>query len=243
MSFVLEKSDRKLAVLVDPDRYTCGSALHTQLRSATPDLLLLGGSTLLQDNLETCIADLRSQYSGPIYLFPGSQFQLSPKADGILLISLLSGRNSDLIIGKHVEAAPLIKQYGLNTLGCAYLLVDGGRLSSVQYISQTLPIPRDKPEIALATALAAEQLGFATIYLEAGSGAKLGVPLDMVRKISAAVSIPIIVGGGIRSLEMMEKYFHSGANMLVIGTAIEEDPSALTEMLITARASAKMSLR
>lgn len=186
----------------------------------------------MQAHLSRVITDLRGVYDGEIWLFPGSGYQLASEADGVLLLSMISSRNPDLLIGRQVDAAPLIRDMSLPTLSTGYMLVDGGRPTSVSYMSQTLPIPSDKPGIAVATALAGEMLGLQSIYLEAGSGAHHPVPVDMIERCRANVSVPIITGGGLRTVEEIIARYDAGANVCVVGSLIEDNPQALVDLVI-----------
>ncbi|MEM9837149.1 MAG: geranylgeranylglyceryl/heptaprenylglyceryl phosphate synthase, partial [Bacteroidota bacterium] len=173
---------------------------------------------------------LKSTTSRPVLLFPGSIYQLSPKADGLLLLSLLSGRNPDLLIGQHVLVAGRIKQMGLKTTATGYLLIDGGAPTSVSYMSNTTPIPRDKPSIAACTALAGEQLGMQLIYLDAGSGAKFPISAELITAVRREVDLPVVVGGGIRTVEGAHQALGAGADLIVVGNALEKDPEWLPEL-------------
>lgn len=170
---------------------------------------------------------LKSHCQVPVIIFPGSPSQVYEGADGLLLLSLISGRNADLLIGRHVEAAPMLKQSGLEIIPTGYILIDGGRSTSVSYISNTTPVPSDKPDIAAATALAGELLGLKAVYLEAGSGAKNPVSTDTIRRVCSTIDIPVIVGGGLRDKQQVEDAFQAGANLVVIGTAVEKDPALI----------------
>ena len=163
-------------------------------------------------------------------LFPGSPAQLSKHADAVLLLSLISGRNPELLIGHHVTAAPTLKAMGIETIPTGYMLVDGGKPTTVSYVSQTLPIPRDKPGIAACTALAGEMLGLRTIYMDTGSGAEFTVSPEMIAAVRNSVDLPIIIGGGIRDAKTARALCTAGADVLVIGTAFEEDPERIFEM-------------
>ena len=166
----------------------------------------------------------------PVYLFPGNSIQLSKEADGILFLSLLSGRNAEFLIGQQVVAAPFLKQSGLDVLSTAYLMIDGGKLTTAHYMSNTLPIPNNKPEIAVNTAIAAEFMGFKCIYLDSGSGADKPVSVDVISAIKANVSLPIIVGGGINSIDKAKQVKLAGADMIVIGTAFENNKLSIKEI-------------
>ncbi len=220
----IDFSTNNLAWLIDPDKISF-SNLESTCKKAEKigfNTILIGGSLVFYD-IDQLIRTLKKYISIPIYLFPGSVFQLSKKADGILFTSLLSGRNPEYLIGQQVIAAPLLKQTTLDVVSTAYILIENGRTTSVEYISNTKPIPADKTDIVLATCFAAEYLGFRCIYLEAGSGALNPVPLELVKTIAAKVSIPIIVGGGIKQYQQVEAYFKAGANTVVVGTALETD--------------------
>ena len=229
---LISSSATDLAVLVDPDKAEqfhleklCGFASAGLIQH-----FFVGGSLLFQDKLIQTVDLLKSTVKIPVTIFPGNPSQIYSGADAILLLSLVSGRNPDLLIGRHVEAAPLLKKSGLEIISTAYILIDGGIQTTVSYISNTTPIPTHKPEIAAATAMAAEMLGMSCIYLEAGSGAKEAVSVETVLAVRAAVEIPIIVGGGIRSAEQASKLCKAGANTLVVGTAFESNPHLIAEI-------------
>lgn len=211
---------RKLfAILVDPDHFDI-KAIETA-EECNVDYLMIGGSLLTSGKIDDCVDRIRKITNIPVLLFPGSTLQLTQKADAILLLSLISGRNPELLIGKHVEAAPFIKSSGIEVLPTGYILIEGGNATSVAYMSNTLPIPYAKPEIAACTALAGEQLGLKLIYLEAGSGALYPVSTEMINAVNKEISLPIIVGGGINSSEKALAAFKAGADMVVVGTAAE----------------------
>lgn len=210
-------------MLVDPDRLNPREVkkLGEVASEAGVDAFLVGGSLLMSDRLDETIRVLRESSSRPTLLFPGASNQLSRFADGILFLSLLSGRNPDFLIGEHVRAAPLIREYKLEAIPTGYLLVEGGAYTSVQFMSGTLPIPRDKIDIAVAHALAAEYLGMKTLYLEAGSGAKWSVPEEMIQSVRSYISLPIIVGGGITTPEIAAAKIRAGADFIVTGNILE----------------------
>jgi putative glycerol-1-phosphate prenyltransferase len=174
---------------------------------------------------------IKSLTSIPIILFPGSPLQLSSQADALLLLSLISGRNAEYLIGNHVVAAPFLRESGIEIVPTGYMLINGGKQTSVSYMSNTQPIPADKPDIALATAMAGEMLGLKIIYLDAGSGAINPVPLNMIASIAAGVSIPVIVGGGIRTPDAVRNAYESGADVVVVGNATETNQSLLSELI------------
>ena len=227
-----QAGDKKFAVLIDPDKVKLGN-LDKILKSSIDsgvDYFLIGGSLIVNNMLDHCLDIIKDACSIPLILFPGNSFQLSYKADAILFLSLISGRNADLLIGHHVISAPFLKLSPLEIISTGYMLVDGGVDTTVSYISNTKPIPSDKSDIALCTAVAGEMLGLKLIYLEAGSGASKPVTNDMIEKVSSGVSVPVIVGGGIRTPEKAISNLAAGADMIVIGNAIEKDPTLIEEM-------------
>ena len=215
-------------VLVDPDRIKLKEipSFAQRAQSAGVDGVLLGGSFLTND-LSTIAETLKKSTDLPIILFPGSAMQVTPHADAILFMSLLSGRNANYLIGEQVKAAPMIQRVGLETISTGYILIDGGQQTAVSFISNTTPIPNDKVEIAWAHALAGQYLGMKLIYLEAGSGAKKPVPDQIIHSVKKQVTVPIIVGGGIRSPEVARKKVAAGAQFVVTGNVIEQDPSLM----------------
>lgn len=182
---------------------------------------------MLSNQLDDCVRSIRAACDIPIVLFPGSTQQLCDEADAILFLSLISGRNADLLIGNHVIAAPYLKQSSLEILPTGYMLIDGGRPTTVSYISGTLPIPADKPDIAACTAVAGEMLGLRLLFMDAGSGAQQCVSEEMVATVRNQVDIPIIVGGGIRSAAQAAKLAAAGADIIVVGNAIEANPELI----------------
>lgn len=225
---------KKVALLIDPDKTKGEKLLEvTQLiNEAKPDFLLVGGSLLSENNFESCIQILKKSTEIPLLIFPGDNGQLSKFADALMLLSVISSRNAELLIGQHVRAAFKIRETGIEVIPTGYMLFDGGNLTSVQYMTNSLPLPNDKPDIALATALAGEQLGLKMLYLEAGSGAKNTVNPLTVRCVAENVSLPIFVGGGIRNTEDAEKIWANGADVIVAGTRIEQDGNFLNEICV-----------
>jgi phosphoglycerol geranylgeranyltransferase len=222
---------KQVALLVDPDKYEEDSLAQT-LKVANQhriDFILIGGS-LISNPIDPVIDLIKGNSSIPVVLFPGSLLQISDHADGILLLSLVSGRNPDFLIGNHIIAAPLLRKSNLEIISTAYILVESGVSTSVEYMSNTKPIPSDKPDIAIATALAAEMLGYKLIYLEAGSGAGSPVPETLIRGVKQQVTVPVIVGGGIRSKKDARAIYKAGADIIVIGNAIEKNPELLGEI-------------
>lgn len=211
-------------ILIDPDKLgedTLPEFLHA-CEESDVDGLLIGGSLLFNVDLQGYIEKLRQHTSLPKIIFPGDVNQITNNADAILFLSLISGRNPDHLIGKHVLAAPIIKKVGIEPISTGYMLIDSGALTTAQYMSISTPIPRNKPEIAVATALAAQYLGMKMIYLEAGSGADDHVPFEMVKAVSSQLDIPVIAGGGIRTPEVAAKMVASGAQIVVTGNYFED---------------------
>jgi putative glycerol-1-phosphate prenyltransferase len=194
---------------------------------AGADYFFIGGSLLVNDIINECIDVIKSYSDTPVIIFPGSAMQVYPKADAILLLSLISGRNAELLIGQHVIAAPALKSSGLEVISTGYILIDGGIFTTVSYISNTLPVPHQKDEIAMCTAMAGEMLGLKAIYLDAGSGALKSISESMVSMVSDNINVPLIVGGGIKTPETAAALCKAGADIIVIGTAIEKDPSQI----------------
>ena len=223
-----DRSKKRIALLVDPDGYDNRGLeeLIEKINLYPPDLLLVGGS-LLFNPIEITITALKLGCKLPVFIFPGNLFQLSDHADGILFLSLISGRNPEFLIGNHVLAAPHLSRSGIEVIPTGYMLIGNGLTTSVEYMSSTLPIPGDKIDIAVATAMAGEMLGLKSLYLEAGSGASHSVEPGMIRAIRKNISLPLIVGGGIRSAESTEELFSAGADMLVVGNAVEKDPGLI----------------
>lgn len=216
--------NKSLAVLIDPEKcYNRNfAAVIAALKVAHPPFVFIGGSHAVR-SLDSMIDILRDEVSSQILLFPGDVSQFTPKADAVLYLSLLSGRNPDFLIAHHMVSALAIRESGMEVIPTGYLLIEGGKVSSVEYISNTRPIPRDKKEIALSTALAGELLGLKLIYLEAGSGALYPVPADMIALLRDKLNIPIVVGGGITTIEQMKTAFDAGADLIVIGNFFEQN--------------------
>ncbi len=232
-----QRGQKLLAVLIDPDK-----ARREQLRlladhanAGRVDFFLWGGSLVNQPQSEYYLRLLKSLTETPVLLFPGSVYQLDESADGLLLLSLLSGRNADLLIGRHVTVAGRIKRMGFECIPTAYLLIDGGRPTSVSYMSNTTPIPADKPSIAVATALAGEQLGLRLVYLDAGSGARQPVSPEIIAGVRSEIDLPIVIGGGIRTPERAAAALTAGADMVVVGNGLEDNADWLPELAAAVR--------
>jgi phosphoglycerol geranylgeranyltransferase len=227
-----KKGARSFALLIDPDKVTTDSLdeLLGLAEGAGVDFYFVGGSLVVTDNLDNCVLQIKSRTKKPVILFPGSPSQLSRHADALLYLSLISGRNPELLIGQHVISAPFVKKSGLEIMPTGYCVIDGGAPTTVSYISNAAPIPHDKADIALCTALAGEMLGMKLIYLDAGSGARRPVTTEMIRAVSGQVEVPVIVGGGIRDAEAAYAACKAGADVVVVGNAIEKDPSIISEI-------------
>jgi len=221
---------KSIALLLDPDKAK-GDSLRNILMTANEtgtDYIFAGGS-LTFNSIDNLIDEVRKFSSIPIVLFPGNLLQLTLKSDIILLLSLISGRNPELLIGNHVIAAPFLKNVREKLISVGYILISCGDTTSVEYISQTEAIPCDKPEIAVATALAGEMLGLSMIYLEAGSGAINHVPVNLIKSVRDNISIPLAVGGGIKNKNEIEAIYEAGADLIILGNGCEKKPELLIE--------------
>lgn len=227
-NYLLNKISGKGAaflVLLDPDKIE-GSKLKDFIRQCEKsdvDALLVGGSLLLNNDLKTFILTIKEISSLPIIIFPGAINQIHPEADALLYLSVISGRNAEHLIGKHVLAAPMIKRAQIEPISTGYMLIESGAKTTAEYMSGSQPIPRNKPEIATATALAAEYMGMKLIYLESGSGAEMTVPLKMVKMVASTVTVPVVVGGGIRNPQTASQIVEAGAKIVVIGNHFEDE--------------------
>ncbi len=224
--------EKKFVVLVDPDKlslHNIDKVMETAAK-AQVDYFFIGGSLVVNNMLDSTIEALKKACDIPVIIFPGSSLQISFRADGILYLSLISGRNADLLIGKHIETAPFLKVSPLEVISCGYMLIDGGVPTTVSYMSNTYPIPSNKDDIALCTALAGEFLGLKMMFMDAGSGAKIPVPESMINAVSSAISVPLIVGGGIQTPEKALANVKAGADVVVVGNAIEKDPNLIIEI-------------
>jgi len=230
---ILSDRSKKVAILVDPDKMNSTinlAPLLAKIKMLNPSFILIGGSTVGVDDFENCIRIVKKHVQIPILLFPGSPSQISSKADGILFLTLISGRNPDFLIGHQVESAPKIKKMNLESIPTGYVLIDGGKTSAVAYVSQTTPIPEDQLSIAVNTCIAGEMLGLKALFLDAGSGATNPVSATMISAIKANTGLPLIVGGGIKSLIQIETAFSAGADLVVIGNKVEEDENFLLDI-------------
>ena len=220
------------AILIDPDKQRNSDLLSTiqKANSANVDCFFVGGSLLLNDNLGECIKTIKENSNIPVLLFPGSELQINKDADGILFLSLISGRNPDLLIGKQVTTAPILKETNLEVISTGYMLIESGKATTASYMSNTLPIPRDKNGIACSTAIAGEYLGMKLIYMDGGSGAHNSINSDMIKHVSSSINVPLIIGGGICNKEKAIENCKAGADIIVVGNAIEKNPDLISEI-------------
>jgi putative glycerol-1-phosphate prenyltransferase len=238
-----KKTGRTLfTVLIDPDKVDAVALERLIILGieAKVDYFFVGGSLVISNHLDSCIQQIKAACTIPVILFPGSPSQISRYADALLYLSLISGRNPELLIGQHVISAPFVKKSGLEIMPTGYMVVDGGAPTTVSYISNAAPIPSNKNEIAMCTAMAGEMLGMKLIYMDAGSGAQTPITETMIAAVAASINIPLIVGGGITDPEKAYLNCKAGANMIVVGNAIEKDPSLIKEMSAAIHASGKI---
>jgi len=212
-------------VLIDPDKQDIESAstFASQSAEADVDAFLVGSSLLMSDRLDPVVQSVKQVSGLPVIISPGASSHISRYADAILFLSLISGRNPEFLIGEHVKAAPIIKRYGIEAIPTGYMLIEGGTCTSVQFISATLPIPREKPDIAVAHSIAAEMLGMKFVYLECGSGSAMSVPNEMISAVKKQISLPLIVGGGIVKPEDAAEKVRAGADFIVTGNVHENN--------------------
>lgn len=223
---------KQLAVLVDPDKTDDRklSKLADLAGSGAIDYFFVGGSLLVNNELDSCIKTLKSSSGIPVILFPGNTLQMSYRADAMLFLSLISGRNAEMLIGRHVVAAPYLKLSNVEVIGTGYMLIESGKPTAVSYMSNSVPIPSDKNDIAMCTAMAGEMLGLKLIFMDAGSGAKNPVSATMIEHVSQSISVPLIVGGGISTPEKAAESARAGADLIVIGNAAEKEPSIISNI-------------
>jgi len=226
------QNKKLIGVLIDPENYTPKllTRLVDEIKLCAVDFILVGGS-MVTESVDNVVRTLKQQLPQPVVLFPGHPAQVSRHADALFFLSLISGRNPDLLIGQHVQSAPYIRKLNLEVIPTGYILIDGGQPSAVQYMSQTQPIPADKTDILQATAIAGQMLGLKALYLEAGSGALNPVTTRAITAVRQVVDIPIICGGGISAQEQLQQTLKAGADMVVIGNALEKDPQNLSRIL------------
>lgn len=226
------KKEKQFAVLIDPDKVSPDDVKQTAeagMRSGV-DYWFTGGSLLTNDMLDQCIRILKEESDIPVVLFPGNYLQINKNADAILLLSLISGRNAEMLIGKHVIAAPYLKKSGLEVIPTGYMLIDSGQPTGALYMSNSTPIPSDKSDIAVCTAMAGEMLGLKMIYLEAGSGAGRTVEPEMIAKVKENTRVPLCAGGGIKTPGQAKTLCDAGADLIVVGNAIEKSKALISEL-------------
>ena len=228
-----KKIGKKLfAILIDPDKVNKKSLniIITEANQNNIDYFFVGGSLLAQNKLDECINIIKENSNIPIISFPGNTMQVNSKADAILFISLISGRNPEMLIGKQVITAPIIKRYNLESISTGYMLIDSGKSTSASYISNTTPIPHDKNDIAVCTSIAGEMLGLKLIYMDGGSGALNSISKEMIYSVSKNINCPLIVGGGINDPEKAIEKLNAGADIIVVGNAIEKNSKLISEI-------------
>jgi len=225
------QKNKGLALLLDPDKYSEYNLKGTieQAEKNGVNFIFVGGSLIFK-GIEKLVQEIKSLTTLPVILFPGGVLQVCPSADTILLLSLISGRNPEYLIGNHVIMAPFIRRSGLEVIPTAYMIVDGGVRTAVEYVSNTVPLPPNKPDLAVATAVAGELLGMKLLYMDAGSGAKYPISSDIIKAVSNETNIPLIVGGGIRTSQQAFTAYDSGADLIVVGNALEKSVSFLEEL-------------
>ena len=231
-SILTNKKKRKklFSILIDPDKQDAKTLINIveKAKKVKTDFFFVGGSLLTNNNLDMCIETLRKNSDIPVILFPGNAMQVNDKADAILFLSLISSRNPEMLIGKQVITAPILKQSLLEIMPTGYMLIDSGEPTTASYMSNSTPIPRDKNSIAACTALAGEMLGLKLIFMDGGSGAKIPISTKMIKTVRKAINCPLIVGGGIDSAEKAVKNIKAGADIIVVGNAIEKDEGLIS---------------
>ena len=225
-----ESGRKGFAVLIDPDKVTHIPTLIKSVNMAVENevsFFFVGGSLQTKDNFGEVVTAIKEHTSVPVVLFPGSNMQLDLQVDGLLFLSLISGRNPEFLIGQHVIVAPLLKRSGVEIMPTGYCIIESGKMTSVEYMSNTAPIPSDKASLAASTAMAGEMLGHQLIYLDAGSGAINPVPTKMITTVRRSIGVPLIVGGGINTVQKATDALQAGADLIVMGNGIEENPNLL----------------
>lgn len=226
---LFKRKKKQLAVLIDPDKQDTEQLIRAAniSKETGVDFLFVGGSLLTSDDLFRCIRTLKENCDIPVVLFPGNTYQVSRNADAMLFLSLISGRNPDMLIGMHVLSAPYIKLAGLKTIPTGYMLIDSGKPTSVSYMSNSFPIPHDKNDIAACTAMAGEMLGLQLIFMDAGSGAEKTVSQEMISFVKQSIDVPLIIGGGIKTAEKLRSVYAAGADIVVVGNIFEKSPELI----------------
>lgn len=240
---MFDRTKKRLSLLIDPENtYLEGELIDliTLANQAEIDFIFVGGSLVTHNKIDQVVKSIKSIALMPVILFPGGLNQISIYADGILFLSLISGRNPEYLISKQVAAAPLLKKLKLKVLPTGYMLI--GKTSSASYMSSTIPIPYHKDDIASATALAGEMMGQQAVYLDAGSGAPEPVRSGMIERVRNSISVPLIVGGAIKSFDTAYTALEAGADIIVVGNAIEENPNTLAEIAGAVKASNSLNV-
>ena len=228
-----QEGKKSIAVLIDPDKVEESSQLMQLINLASEncvDYFFVGGSLVTTTNLAEVVKKIKDNVNIPVVLFPGNSMQIEPTADALLFLSLISGRNPELLIGQHVISAPIIRNTKLEVIPTGYMLINSGRITSVAYISNTTPIPDDKYSLAACTAMAGEMLGLQCIYMDAGSGAEKEISVKMIATVRKSINVPLIIGGGINTSQKAFNALEAGADMIVIGNALEKKPELLIEI-------------
>jgi phosphoglycerol geranylgeranyltransferase len=227
-----KKGQKSFALLIDPDKVNPRKIEELTVLAirAGVDYLMVGGSLVISNHLDEVVQQIKRNCDIPVILFPGTPSQVSIYADGLLYLSLISGRNPELLIGQHVISAAMIRQSGLEIISTGYIVIDGGAPTTVSYISNANPVPADKNEIAMCTAMAGEMLGMKQIYMDAGSGAKHPISEEMISMVAKCIGIPLITGGGIKDPEKAYRNCRAGADVIVAGNAVEKNSSLIKEM-------------
>ena len=230
--YEIKSNDKRFGLLIDPENYNDKqlAKIIKEANKSGVDYIFLGGS-LLSKSIEPSARIIKENTNLPLILFPGNLMQISEDADGILLLSLISGRNPDLLIGNHILAAKRLKTSKLEIIPTAYILIEGGNTTAVEYISNTKPIPAEQTDIIVSTAIAGELLGHKLIYLESGSGASNALSSEAIKEVKSHISIPLIVGGGLKETSDIKRVSNSGANIVIVGNAIEKEPDKLKLMV------------
>ena len=223
---------KSFAILIDPDKQDINKLkkIIKKAEESKVDYFFVGGSLLSYDSLDDCINTLKQNSKIPVILFPGNTMQINDKAEGILFLSLISGRNPDMLIGKQVIAAPILKESSLEVISTGYMLIDSGQQTTASYISNTQPIPSNKNTVAVCTALAGEMLGLKLIFMDGGSGAKNPISEKMITSVKKAINLPLIIGGGINSAKKAIDNCKAGADIIVVGNAIEKNINLINEI-------------
>jgi phosphoglycerol geranylgeranyltransferase len=228
-----EANKKQLAILVDPDKHNDERSIGQTIavaNEAKVDHIFVGGSLITNGAFGSCIEAIKKATDIPVVIFPGSPHQVHNKADAVLFLSLISGRNSETLIGHHVIAAPKVKASGIEVIPTGYMLIDSGQPTAASYMSNSTPIPYDKDDIAMCTAMAGEMLGLRLIYMDGGSGAEKTISPEMISKVKSNISIPLIIGGGIKTPKVAHKIWQAGADVVVVGNATEKDPLLIRDI-------------